>query len=652
MRWARQASPSPARGISTRLRCGRRFANFSARSRPQDPTRWRSSISPATACSSRARIISCRSMPIFSVTSTCRCRRSAFRISRSRSRRCPGHVKIVILDAARQNPFARGGQPLASGLALVDPAPNMAIAFNAAPGTMAPEEQGPYGAYATALTEMIGAGGLSLDDIFSRVRLRVSTLTQGAEVPWYASQIDGPFFMTERAADAPPLPNTMPVADIRNRPMLDYGNPDDAYAAASPSIRSTGYEQYLAAYPGQPLFPPRRRDAGGSPRRDCLAALRDGRHPPAYWSYLRRYPNGPHAWDARRGWRCLARRSIRRPILQCSILACRRRRRMSSALSISRILMFDGPGFLPPPPPPLFFLPARPREFARLPPPPPPRERFFLPTPAAAAVPAFVRPPRTVAVRPAAPGATITPGGRPGFSVSLPAAVSHAAPGTPGARPAFGTPGAGAPPPGTPHLGGPGAPAPSSAFVRPAAPLPHPPGGPGEAPPSRTFVRPGELPPHPPGAPGEPPPPRTFVTPGEPPPHPGPAPAFVKPPVAPATTPPAPLPHPGPAPAFEKPPPRPAPTAVKPRHRHRHLGRLRSWRSRLRHHRRSRRRIRPVHPGKPPRRPAASKPKAGIPATRAIDSPSIARVIFRARSHNHCERSARYFPCGFPKDQG
>ena len=67
----------------------------------------------------------------------------------------PGRVKIVILDAARQNPFARGGQPLASGLALVDPAPNMAIAFNAAPGTVAPDEQGPYGAYATSLTEMI-----------------------------------------------------------------------------------------------------------------------------------------------------------------------------------------------------------------------------------------------------------------------------------------------------------------------------------------------------------------------------------------------------------------------------------------------------------------------------------------------------------------
>src|SRR6202042_3076578 len=59
----------------------------------------------------------------------------------------PGHVKIVILDTARRNPFARGGEPLASGLALVEPAANTAIAFNAAPGTVAPDEPGPYGVY-------------------------------------------------------------------------------------------------------------------------------------------------------------------------------------------------------------------------------------------------------------------------------------------------------------------------------------------------------------------------------------------------------------------------------------------------------------------------------------------------------------------------
>ena len=161
----------------------------------------------------------------------------------------------------------RGDQPLASGLALVDAVPGMAIAFNAAPGTVGPDEPGPYGAYATALTEMIAAGGLSLDDIFARVRLRVSNLTQGAEIPWYVSQIGGPFFMTERAADAPPPPNVMPIVDIRNKPLRDFANVDDAYAAALALDTIEGYEQFLAIYPTV-------RTASASPRCSPCGAKR------------------------------------------------------------------------------------------------------------------------------------------------------------------------------------------------------------------------------------------------------------------------------------------------------------------------------------------------------------------------------------------
>src|SRR3984893_7280319 len=57
----------------------------------------------------------------------------------------PLKASIVVLDAARQQPFVEGGQPIASGLALVEPDPHMLIAFNAAPGTVAPHEQGNYG---------------------------------------------------------------------------------------------------------------------------------------------------------------------------------------------------------------------------------------------------------------------------------------------------------------------------------------------------------------------------------------------------------------------------------------------------------------------------------------------------------------------------
>jgi uncharacterized caspase-like protein len=77
---------------------------------------------------------------------------------------------VVVLDAARANPFARSGPSLAGGLALVEPEPNVLMAFNAAPGTVAPEGPGPYGPYAQ---------GLGRDDAGGRpaVRRRVRART-------------------------------------------------------------------------------------------------------------------------------------------------------------------------------------------------------------------------------------------------------------------------------------------------------------------------------------------------------------------------------------------------------------------------------------------------------------------------------------------
>src|SRR5579871_4249272 len=57
-------------------------------------------------------------------------------------------ASIVVLDSAGPQPFIEGGNPIAGGLALVEPSPNMLIAFNAAPGTVAPPETGNYGVYA------------------------------------------------------------------------------------------------------------------------------------------------------------------------------------------------------------------------------------------------------------------------------------------------------------------------------------------------------------------------------------------------------------------------------------------------------------------------------------------------------------------------
>lgn len=352
---------------------------------------------------------------------------------------------IVVLDAAREAPFARNGQPLAGGLALVEPANGMLWAFNAAPGTISPTGQPPYGAYAQALAEMMREGGLSLDGVFERTRLRVHEATSGGEVPWHVSQVRTPFVFFERAADAPPEASMSAAQSRRTRPIRAFDDAREAYLAALERDTLDGYVDFLRAYPDHGLA--NRVRAIVAARREAITwrRTRNADSPEAYWSYLDRYPYGPHAPDARRRLAFLTAPPAPPagyaafdydvpPPPPDEIIYVRR-----------PYLYFADPGygFVEPPPPPLFFLPPRPSYFR---PPPPPVGLYLLPVPVFVPVPVYVRPPVYVVAPPAnnvvfrnlysappppqaiGPG----PGGPPG------APLGRGAPGAPGAGPSAG----------------------------------------------------------------------------------------------------------------------------------------------------------------------------------------------------------------------
>src|SRR5713226_5539691 len=306
----------------------------------------------------------------------------------------PLKAGVVVLDAARQQPFVEGGQPLASGLALVEPDAHMLIAFNAAPGTIAPTEQGPYGIYAQSLAEMIRTGGLSLPEVFNRVRLRVNELSKGAQVPWDAEKIDGQFMFFNRAPDAPAPAAPDQAAAVRGKPIRDLGA-QDAYAAALERDTMQGYEDFLTAYPNDPLA--KRVRAIAAARREAITWLRSYRAdtPQAYWSYLRRYPRGPHAGDARRRLAILIA-SLEPPPSFAVIDYDVPPPPPDEIVYVDRpVLMFSDPefDFAPPPPPPLFFLPPPPPDFIVLVPPPPPLGLFILPQPFFVPIPVYVQQP-------------------------------------------------------------------------------------------------------------------------------------------------------------------------------------------------------------------------------------------------------------------
>jgi len=313
----------------------------------------------------------------------------------------PLKASIVVLDAARRQPFIEGGEAIAGGLALVEPQARTLIAFNAAPGTIAPEEQGPYGAYAQSLAEMIRTGGLPLPEVFNRLRLRVNESTKGAQVPWDAEKLDGQFTFFDRAPDAPAEAPQDQAAAVRNKPIRDLGV-QDAYAAALERDTMQGYEDFLVAYPSDPLA--KRVRAIVAARREAITWQRTYRAdtPQACWSYLRRYPNGPHAWDARRRLVMLSAPIEPPPSFAAYDYDVPPPPPDEFAYVDRPVLAFGDPdfGFVPPPPPPVFFLPPPPPDFIVLAPPIAPIGLFILPQPFFVPIPVYVRPPIYVAPPP------------------------------------------------------------------------------------------------------------------------------------------------------------------------------------------------------------------------------------------------------------
>ena len=296
----------------------------------------------------------------------------------------PLRARIIVLDGARGNHFAPGGN-LAGGLALVEADPGSLYAFNAAPGTIAPDEPGPYGAYAQALAEMLRQGGVPIDAAFAQARLRANEATRGAITPWDAANITPPLILLEAAANAPAT--SVSYAAAQSRPIASFPA-NEAYAAALERDTMGGYQDFLATYPNDPLAG--RVRALLAARREALTWRRtlEANTPDACWSYMRRYPKGPHYYDARRRLTYLSAPVEPPPSFEVYDFEGLPPPPPPEIIIIDRpVLIFDPGMYPPPPPPPVYFLPPQPVAFVELPPPPPPQGPGFLPIPIPVPVP-------------------------------------------------------------------------------------------------------------------------------------------------------------------------------------------------------------------------------------------------------------------------
>jgi uncharacterized caspase-like protein len=168
-------------------------------------------------------------------------------------------LNLVILDACRNNPFARSFRSAGQGLAQMDAPGGTLIAFATAPGSVAADGEGSNGIYTKHLVENMKTPGLAVEQLFKRVRIGVMRDTGERQVPWESSSLKGDFYF--RAG----LPTQVAIAAPPSAGMMA----DSIELAFWDSIRNSqsraDYEAYLAQYP-QGRFATLARARANAPR--------------------------------------------------------------------------------------------------------------------------------------------------------------------------------------------------------------------------------------------------------------------------------------------------------------------------------------------------------------------------------------------------
>jgi TPR repeat protein len=133
-------------------------------------------------------------------------------------------VNIVVLDACRDNPFARGSRSASRGLAQMDAAKGTFLAYATSPGSTAADGTGRNGIYTKHLLASLKHPDTKLEEVFKRVRLEVANETGNKQIPWDASSVLGDFHFRGGPAGAPAVEvaTIAPVSSARvPEPELD-----------------------------------------------------------------------------------------------------------------------------------------------------------------------------------------------------------------------------------------------------------------------------------------------------------------------------------------------------------------------------------------------------------------------------------------------
>ena len=149
-------------------------------------------------------------------------------------------TSLMILDACRNNPFARSFRSATSGLATMRARGGALIAYATGPGEVAADGAGDHSPYTEALLEQLRQPGVRILDVFTAVSRSVYAATERQQEPWTANSLRDNFVL--RSVPAPvAAPPASPTED-----------PAALYAAAREIGTVAAYEAVIAAASDSP----------------------------------------------------------------------------------------------------------------------------------------------------------------------------------------------------------------------------------------------------------------------------------------------------------------------------------------------------------------------------------------------------------------
>jgi uncharacterized caspase-like protein len=108
--------------------------------------------------------------------------------------RAANPMNLIILDACRENPFARDFRVEQKGLSQLDAPVGTLLAYATSPGNVASDGAGANGLYTENLLREMRVPEAKIEDVFKRVRLAVRRSSSGAQVPWESTSLEDDFW--------------------------------------------------------------------------------------------------------------------------------------------------------------------------------------------------------------------------------------------------------------------------------------------------------------------------------------------------------------------------------------------------------------------------------------------------------------------------